>query len=275
MFPRLALLPIGLFAIWCFVCQQWYVCHIKQKCGEIPTVVEPQAEAVDNRPLVFNWSDPTAITRSSFEAYRDSILSNLQDGQLLEITGLYSKDEPAPEGFANMGLARAAKVKELFSQFLPPERIVTTSRLVDEPDGARTSLFTSADFRFKDQPKGDEVEIAEVDNTITILFPYGKSVKEANMAVDEYLDKLADRLKQTDETVSITGHTDDSGADDFNMALGLKRAKYVRDILIKKGIKKSRLTVDSKGEREPVASNDTEEGARLNRRVVLSLNKKS
>lgn len=275
MFPRLALLPIGLFIIWCFVCQQWYVCHIKQKCGELPTIVEPPADTVDNRPLVFNWSDPTAITRSTFQAYRDSILGKLPADQLLEITGLYFKDEPAPEGFSNMGLARATKVKELFSQFLPPDRIVVSSRLVNEPEGARSKPFVAAEFKFKEKPKGDEVEIIEVDNTISILFPYGKSIREVNPAVDEYLEKLAARLKQTDETVGITGHTDDAGTEEFNMKLGLARAQHIRDILFKKGISKDRMTVDSKGESEPVASNDTEEGSRQNRRVVLVLNKKN
>ena len=184
MFPRLALLPIGLFVIWCVVCQQWYVCHIKQKCGDLPVVVQPPAESVDNRPLVFNWSDPTAITRPTFEAYRDSVLSKLPEGQLLEIVGLYFKAEPAPDGFANMGLARATQVKEKLSQFIAPERIVVSSRMVNERDGVRTGPFTSAEFNFKEQPKGDEVEIIEVDNTISILFPYGKSVKEADARVD-------------------------------------------------------------------------------------------
>ncbi len=192
---------------------------------------------------------------------------------MLEITGLYFKDEPAPEGFANMGLARAAKVKELFSQFLPPERIVVNSRMVNESDGARNGPFVATEFKVKDMPKGNEVEIAEVDNTITILFPYGKSVKEANQAVDDYLDKLATRLKQTSETVTITGHTDDSGTIEFNMKLGLQRAMHIRDILVRKGIPKDRFTVESKGESQPVASNDTEEGQRQNRRVVLVLNK--
>lgn len=278
MFSRLALLPIGLFVLWCVVCQQWYVCHIKQVCGE-KAVVEPPptTPTADNRPIVFSWSSADPETRPNWQSFRDSILANLKEGKLLEIVGLYAKDETAPAGFSNLGLARAAKIKERILKEVSginPEQIVVTSRQFNEPEGARTGKFMAAAFSIKDKPKEDTVEIVEVDNTITILFPYAKSVKEPNPQVDEYLEKLATRLKQTDETVAITGHTDDSGTVSYNQSLGLARAKHIQDILVSKGIKKERLSIASKGELEPVADNTTEEGSRLNRRVVLVLNKK-
>jgi outer membrane protein OmpA-like peptidoglycan-associated protein len=273
MLPRLALLPIGLFIIWCFVCQRWYVCHIKQKCEPLITNEQPPAPPVDNRPLVFKWADQTAITRPTFGAFRDSILKGLPDGQLLEIVGLYFKDEAAPAGFTNMGLARAAQVKALLSPPLDAKRIVETSRQVPEPEGVRTNLFESALFNYKKEVK-DTVIIEEVENTITIYFPYGKATKTPDPKVDEYLARLANRLKKTDETVQITGHTDDAGTKEFNMGLGTARAKHIKDILVKKGIDANRITIDSKGEDEPIASNSTEEGQRQNRRAVLVLNKK-
>ncbi len=276
MSSRLALLPIGLFVLWCVVCQQWYVCHIKQVCGD-KTIVEPPPPTADNRPLVFSWSSADPETRPTWQAYRDSILGKLTDGKLLEIVGLYFKDEAAPDGYTNMGLARAAKVKERLLAEVPgidPEKIAVTSRLVNELPDARTGKIVAAEFNIKDKQKDDTVEIVEVDNTITILFPYAKSTKEPDPRVDEYLDKLAQRLAKTDETVAITGHTDDAGTVAYNQQLGLARAKHVQDILISKGIKKERLSIESKGELVPVADNTTEEGSRLNRRVVLVLNKK-
>jgi OmpA-OmpF porin, OOP family len=278
MSSRLALLPIGLFVLWCVVCQQWYVCHIKQVCGEKTIVVPPPTPTADNRPIVFSWSSPDPETRPAWQAYRDSILGKLTDGKLLEIVGLYAKDEAPPAGFANMGLARASKIKERLLAEVPgldPERLVVTSRLMDEPANARTEKFVAAEFKVKDKPEEeDEVEIVEVDNTITILFPYSKATKEPDPRVDEYLEKLAQRLMKTKETVAITGHTDDSGTIAFNQQLGLARAKHVQDILISKGLDKDRITIESKGELAPVADNTTEEGSRLNRRVVLVLNKK-
>lgn len=240
-------------------------------------MVQPPPPSVDNRPIVFSWDSAEPEFRPTYVGFRDSLLSTFPADKLLEVVGLYAEGEAAPKGFANMGLARAAKIKAKLLAEVPslkPEQIVESSRLVTMPVAAKTEKFAGVEFAFRDKPKGDEVEIVEVDNTITILFPYGKSVKEADPRVDDYLAKLAERLKQTDETVSITGHTDDSGTVEYNQGLGLARAKFVRDILVEKGIKKERISTDSKGELEPVASNETEEGSRQNRRVVLVLNKK-
>lgn len=276
MFPRLALLPIGLFLLWCVVCQQWYVCHIKFKCGDTTAVNLPPPTA-ENQPLVFAWSSADPETGPSWQAYRDSLTALMKDDKLLEIVGLYTKAESPPDGFANMGLARATKVKDLLLKEVPgldPQRIVVTSRLMDEPANARTAKFVATQFGIKDKPKADAVEITEVDNTITILFPYAQTTKEADPRVDEYLEKLANRLKQTDETVQITGHTDNVGEVDYNQQLGLDRAKHIQAILVSKGVAAERLSVASKGKLEPVADNNTTEGSRLNRRAVLVLNKK-
>lgn len=277
MSSRLAILPIGLFVLWCVVCQQWYVCHIKQVCSGANPVPAATIPAEDNRPLVFTWSSAEPETRPAWPGFRDSLLAKLADGQLLEIVGLYFKDETAPQGIANIGLARASKIKDnILAEVkqLDPEKIVVTSRLANEPADARNGKFVATTFSVKDKPKQDAVEITEVDNTITILFPYAKTTKEPDPRVDEYLEKLAKRLSQTDETVAITGHTDDTGNEEYNQNLGLERARHIQHILISKGIKKDRISIASKGKMEPVADNSTEEGSRLNRRVVLVLNKK-
>ena len=268
------LIPVGAFVLWCFVCQQWYVCHIKQVCGDpIPDSVEELVvEAPDDRPLVFNWASPDAITRPSFAAYRDSIMATVPEGGTLEIIGLYCEGEEAPEGFANMGLARADKVKALFSEFISEDRISVSSQLTAKADDAETNPFNGVNFAAFDPTVEEEAEIIEVDNRITILFPYSSAKKEANPAVDEYLTKLAERLSQTEETVSITGHTDNTGPDDSNMKLGRARARHVQDILLSKGIDKSRISIDSKGESEPIADNETDAGRRRNRRAELVLN---
>lgn len=273
MLARIAI-PIVAFIAWCFVCQHWYVCHIKQKCGEPePVVVAPPAEpAPDNRPLVFNWSDPTTVTRDSWGAYRDSTLANLGEGQILEIVGLYSKDEPAPEGFPNMGMARAAKIKDLLADYLSDEQVLMVSRLVNLPDDAQTNLFEAANFNFLDETDEEVAEIVEVDDRIIIQFPFSSAKKEPDPKVDAYLEKLAERLKTTEESVSITGHTDNVGGNKMNMNLGRARARHIRKILVRKGIERSRISIDSKGEEEPVADNATEAGRRKNRRAELQLN---
>ena len=68
-------------------------------------------------------------------------------------------------------------------------------------------------------------------------------------------------------TIHITGHTDAVGSDEANQILSEGRANAVRADLIKRGVAGERMTTEGKGEKEPVADNDTEEGRQLNRRV--------
>lgn len=65
----------------------------------------------------------------------------------------------------------------------------------------------------------------------------------------------------------ISGHTDSRASDEYNMVLGFRRAKAAYDFLINAGVKPARLAYESRGEREPVADNNTKEGRALNRRV--------
>ncbi len=67
--------------------------------------------------------------------------------------------------------------------------------------------------------------------------------------------------------VLITGHTDNVGNDASNMTLSLNRANSVRSWLIEKGISAERIRAEGRGETQPRASNDTEEGRAQNRRI--------
>jgi OOP family OmpA-OmpF porin len=70
-------------------------------------------------------------------------------------------------------------------------------------------------------------------------------------------------------TVLVEGHTDSIGSEAYNLALSDRRAKAVFDYLTSRGVDPARLKSVGKGEAEPIASNDTEEGRQLNRRVML------
>lgn len=84
------------------------------------------------------------------------------------------------------------------------------------------------------------------------------------------LDQAAETLKEHGEvTVTVEGNTDNIGSDEYNQKLSVRRAMAVRDYLAQHGIAASRMTVVGKGESNPVASNDTEDGRAQNRRVEL------
>ncbi|MDY7094192.1 MAG: OmpA family protein [Acidobacteriota bacterium] len=79
---------------------------------------------------------------------------------------------------------------------------------------------------------------------------------------------LADVLHEFRKTaVVIQGHTDATGSEEHNQDLSERRAEAVRNALIGRGIDPDRMTAVGYGESAPVASNDTESGRQLNRRV--------
>jgi outer membrane protein OmpA-like peptidoglycan-associated protein len=74
-------------------------------------------------------------------------------------------------------------------------------------------------------------------------------------------------IANPDVQIEISGHTDNVGSDAYNQTLSLKRAQSVKNWLVKKGIASNRMKTVGKGENEPMASNETEEGRAENRRI--------
>lgn len=101
---------------------------------------------------------------------------------------------------------------------------------------------------------------------LNIEFAYDSS--EVPSSAFGALNRIATWL-QTNPTVSveIRGHTDSVGSDTYNWDLAARRAQAVWQYLVARGAEGSRLYPVSKGETEPVASNDTETGRAQNRRV--------
>lgn len=75
----------------------------------------------------------------------------------------------------------------------------------------------------------------------------------------------------SNNAVEVSGHTDSSGDEAANVALSEQRAKAVVSYLIDAGVPASRLTAIGLGSSRPVASNDTDEGKALNRRIEFSV----
>lgn len=84
------------------------------------------------------------------------------------------------------------------------------------------------------------------------------------------MDKLAEVLLRYGKThLTVFGHTDNVGSNQFNQSLSERRAKAVNDYLLNKGVLIQRLVFLGRGEASPRATNTTEEGRRLNRRVEI------
>ena len=93
---------------------------------------------------------------------------------------------------------------------------------------------------------------------------------EIDGASSVVLDAAADQLNECrNVSVTVEGNTDSIGTDAYNQGLSERRAESVRSHLVGRGVSASRLTAVGYGESRPIASNDTDEGRALNRRVEL------
>ena len=91
-------------------------------------------------------------------------------------------------------------------------------------------------------------------------------------ASEPELQKLVSFLKNNPQLeVEVQGHTDNTGNTEKNQVLSEKRAKSVVDFLVENGIDKNRLQAKGFGEQKPVATNETEEGRKLNRRTTVKI----
>ncbi len=85
---------------------------------------------------------------------------------------------------------------------------------------------------------------------------------------EESLQELYTFLKENPEVrIRIVGHTDNVGSDKDNQTLSEGRAASVKNDIVGRGIAPERIETDGRGESEPVATNETEEGRAQNRRV--------
>ncbi len=84
------------------------------------------------------------------------------------------------------------------------------------------------------------------------------------------LDRFASSLNQNPAAnVTIIGHTDDTGSASVNDPLSVERAAHTRDYLAMRGVSPTRVIVEGRGEREPVATNSDNNGRARNRRVEI------
>ena len=101
-----------------------------------------------------------------------------------------------------------------------------------------------------------------------LLFATGSATLSSALQAD--MVKIANSLNMYPaSTIVVVGHTDNTGTAALNMDLSQRRASSVASALIRNGVASTRFTVIGRGEDEPIASNLTEEGRALNRRVEI------
>jgi len=109
-------------------------------------------------------------------------------------------------------------------------------------------------------------ELNEKSPLVDVYFAYDLS--ELSEPTRAALQKAADWLRRfTSTRVMVEGHADSRGTNEYNLALGERRANSVRDYLVSLGIPAARLTIVSKGEEDPVCREEADACYEKNRRA--------
>ncbi len=115
---------------------------------------------------------------------------------------------------------------------------------------------------------GEGIRVTMKENMVNFGFDSANLTNDAKMN----LDKLAQVLiNNPDTNINIYGHTDSKGADSYNLTLSERRAADVKNYMMGKGIASSRMMAMGMGEKEPIASNNTDDGRAQNRRVEFAI----
>ncbi len=114
------------------------------------------------------------------------------------------------------------------------------------------------------------------DNQLKLSIPNDISFATGRHDIQQRLMPILDQFaqglnQQPTMEVRIVGHTDNSGSDVINNPLSVNRAQSARDYLVSRGVAASRISIDGRGAREPIADNSTEAGRARNRRIDIFL----
>ena len=123
--------------------------------------------------------------------------------------------------------------------------------------------------------RGTGVSVSQTsDNRLRLDIPSDVSFDTNRYDIKPNLRPVLDRFASTLNdnpvtTVTIIGHTDNTGTDAINNPLSINRAAATRDYLVAHGVASNRIAIDGRGSREPVADNYSEQGRAKNRRVEI------
>lgn len=116
------------------------------------------------------------------------------------------------------------------------------------------------------------VEVARVSPECDSLEPVYFDFDESALRADsrEALRRHVECIKEKDRPVKIEGHCDSRGTEEYNLALGEKRARGTREYMEKLGAPRGKLSTLSYGESRPVRSGNSESAWQLNRRCEFN-----
>lgn len=143
--------------------------------------------------------------------------------------------------------------------------------------GAGVGAYMDAqEAELRQELAGSGVQVQRNGDQLNLIMPGNVTFNTNEFAVRgefySVLDSVAQVLaKYKDTRLMVSGHTDSTGAADYNYNLSTRRATSVANYLATRGVEQNRLISQGMGPDQPVASNSTEAGKAQNRRVELQI----
>lgn len=131
---------------------------------------------------------------------------------------------------------------------------------------------TTGDFQ-TDTGAVETVETVELVELKTVYFDYDQSSIRSDQRANLRADADAILAQQNLGVVTLQGNTDERGSEEYNLALGERRAVAARSYLVDLGVPKSRLRTVSFGEAKPAVAGHDESAWKWNRRVDFAVNR--
>ena len=173
-----------------------------------------------------------------------------------------------------MGKKSIILIMMIFVSMLSISRSLTTTEMRENTiriNALELVKVEKEQEQVKETPKKEiPKKVTVVMDERTLLFDFDKSVvKEQYIPI---LRNVIDYMVENNYDVTIVGHTDSKGSESYNEKLAMRRATSVKEKLLELGLSPDRIVgLEARGELEPVASNETEEGRSQNRRIEFNL----
>ncbi|MFA0523420.1 OmpA family protein [Vibrio sp. 10N.222.52.C3] len=180
-----------------------------------------------------------------FDDFDDKIIQDL-NSNLVTIGLSYNFGTGNTTASAATVATAAAVTQAPAEPIAEPEAVVVEEEAEVVVTKAQTESFSQGTFATNSTELSDEGKAA-IQPIVEVLQTYPQS------------------------TVNIVGHTDSTGAAEYNIMISKKRAAAVAAYIEEQGIEAERITATGEGEENPVASNDTAEGRAQNRRVDATI----
>ena len=149
---------------------------------------------------------------------------------------------------------------------LPALAALTTTQMRENTIRINALELKNLEIKDTEAPK----EMTVVLDERALNFDFDKS--NVKPQYFELLNNLKDFIEQNNYEVTIVGHTDSVGSNQYNFGLSRRRAESVKAKLLEFGLAEERIIgIEAMGEEQPIATNDTSEGRAQNRRVEFKL----